>query len=233
MRPSITGALRRLGLPTLVLVNKIDRVGARQEDLLDDIRRLLTPHAIPLSRVTDIGTPAARVLSRPLDDLAAGTLAEVDTGVLAALAYGPPPTQDELWTALTARTGDGSVHPVCFGSAIGGQGVAAPAEGPTRPVPRPLSPADAAPRGTVFAVRTAPGSERTAHLRLYEGEMTYRQQRFLVRREAGRGTQDPRVPAPPGSPPVNASRVRTRHWFRPLRGSSLGTPATMPAIGPA
>ncbi|MFF3404706.1 tetracycline resistance ribosomal protection protein Otr(A) [Streptomyces sp. NPDC002742] len=182
--------LRRLGLPTLILVNKIDRAGARQEELLDDIRRLLTPYAIPLSRVTGIGTKAARVLPRPLDDLAAVTLAEVDTHVLATLVDGPSPTQDDLRTALTARTGDGSVHPVYFGSAIGGQGVAALAEGLTRLVPRPLSPADAAPRGTVFAVRTAPGGERTAYLRLYEGEVTHRQRLSLVRREADGRTRE-------------------------------------------
>ncbi|MET9897036.1 tetracycline resistance ribosomal protection protein Otr(A) [Streptomyces sp. NPDC006446] len=184
--------LRRLGLPTLILVNKIDRAGARQDDLLDDIRRLLTPHAVPLSRVEDIGTPRARVLERPLDDLVAGTLAEADPGVLAALVDGPPPTRDELWAALTARTGDGSVHPVFFGSAIGGQGVAALVEGLIRLIPRPLSPADTAPRGTVFAVRTAPGGERTAYLRLYEGEVTHRQRLSFVRRETDGRTREVR-----------------------------------------
>ncbi|MET9890859.1 tetracycline resistance ribosomal protection protein Otr(A) [Streptomyces sp. NPDC006465] len=183
-------SLRRLGLPTLILVNKIDRAGARQDDLLDDIRRLLTPHAVPLSRVEDIGTPAARVREHPLDDLAAGTLAEVDPGILAALVDGPPPTRDALRAALTARTGDGSVHPVFFGSAIGGQGVAALVEGLIQLIPRPLSPADAAPRGTVFAVRTAPGGERTAYLRLYEGEVTHRQRLSFVRRETDGRTRE-------------------------------------------
>ncbi|MYS53076.1 GTP-binding protein, partial [Streptomyces sp. SID6013] len=40
--------LRRLRLPTLVFVNKIDRAGARTDNLLDDVRRLLTPHVAPL-----------------------------------------------------------------------------------------------------------------------------------------------------------------------------------------
>jgi ribosomal protection tetracycline resistance protein len=184
--------LRRLGLPTLILVNKIDRAGARQEGLLDDIRRLLTPYAVPLAHVTDIGTPAARVRPRPLDDLAAGTLAEVDPDVLAALVDGPPPTPGRLWAALTARTGDGSAHPVFFGSALGGQGVAALVDGLIRLIPRPADPgnsAGAAPRGTVFAVRTAPGGGRTAYLRLYEGEVTRRQRLSFVRLEADGGTR--------------------------------------------
>ncbi|WP_406176553.1 tetracycline resistance ribosomal protection protein Otr(A) [Streptomyces sp. NBC_00996] len=184
--------LRRLGLPTLVFVNKIDRAGAREEGLLDDIRRRLTPYVVPLARVTDIGTGTARVLPRPLDDLAAGTLAEVDSGILAALVDGPPPTPDELWAALAARTADGSVHPVLFGSALGGQGVAELIEVVVRLIPRPTVPRAGEPRGTVFAVRPGPGGERTAYVRLYEGEVTRRERLTFLRREAdGRTTRVP------------------------------------------
>ncbi|MHB9855266.1 tetracycline resistance ribosomal protection protein Otr(A) [Streptomyces krungchingensis] len=186
--------LRRLGLPTLVFVNKIDRAGAREGTLLDDVRRLLTPYVVPLSRVSALGTPDARVLPRPLDDVAAGTLAEVDPGVLAALVDGPPPTPDELAAALAARTVDGSVHPVLFGSAIGGQGVADLVAQLIRLVPGPtvVPPSSGEPRGTVFAVRPGPGGDRTAWLRLYEGEVTQRQRLVFRRREPdGRTAQVP------------------------------------------
>ncbi|WP_028798647.1 tetracycline resistance ribosomal protection protein Otr(A) [Streptomyces sp. 142MFCol3.1] len=177
--------LRRLGLPTLVFVNKIDRAGAREGALLDDVRRLLTPYVVPLSRVSALGTPDARVLPRPLDDIAAGTLAEVDPGVLAALVDGPSPTPDELESALAARTADGSVHPVLFGSAIGGQGVAELVAQLIRLVPGPTvaSSSSGEPRGTVFAVRPGPGGDRTAWLRLYEGEVRQRQRLVFRRRE--------------------------------------------------
>ncbi|MEU1200628.1 tetracycline resistance ribosomal protection protein Otr(A) [Streptomyces sp. NPDC005813] len=186
--------LRRLGLPTLVFVNKIDRAGARDGALLDDVRRLLTPYVVPLSRVDALGTPDARVLPRPLDDAAAGTLAEVDPGVLAALVDGPPPTPDELEAALAARTADGSVHPVLFGSAIGGQGVADLVARLIRLLPGPTvaPPSPGEPRGTVFAVRPGPGGERTAWLRLYEGEVRQRQRLVFRRREPdGRTAQVP------------------------------------------
>ncbi|MFF1448366.1 tetracycline resistance ribosomal protection protein Otr(A) [Streptomyces sp. NPDC058274] len=182
--------LRRLRLPTLMFVNKIDRAGARGEELLAEIRRRLTPYVVPLTRAENSGTPYARVTPRPLDDLAAGTLAEVDPGVLAALVDGPAPTPDELTAALSARTAEGSVHPVYFGSALGGQGVAELVEGVTRLIPRPARPAPGEPRGTVFAVRPGPGGTRTAYLRLYAGEVAWRQRLTFVRREAdGRTTQ--------------------------------------------
>ncbi|GAA3811455.1 tetracycline resistance ribosomal protection protein Otr(A) [Streptomyces coacervatus] len=183
--------LRRLRLPTLVFVNKIDRAGARSAGLLADIRRRLTPYVAPLTDVTGIGTAGARVTARsPGDPQLAEALAELDPDVLAAVVDGPAPTPDNLRKVLAARTADGSFHPVFFGSALGGQGIAELVEGVTGLIPPAPTAAGAGPRGTVFAVRPAPGGERTAYLRLYDGEVTPRQRLTLLRREAdGRTTE--------------------------------------------
>ncbi|MBO4253716.1 tetracycline resistance ribosomal protection protein Otr(A) [Streptomyces griseorubiginosus] len=183
--------LRRLRLPTLVFVNKIDRAGARGEGLLADIRSRLTPYVAPLTDVTGIGTPDARVTPRPAADqrLAEG-LAEVDPGILAALVDGPEPTADDLSKALAAHTAAGSFHPVLFGSALGGQGVAGLVDTVIRLIPPAPTSGGAGPRGTVFAVRPGPGGERTAYLRLYDGEVARRQRLTFLRREAdGRTTE--------------------------------------------
>ncbi|MET7682405.1 tetracycline resistance ribosomal protection protein Otr(A) [Streptomyces sp. NPDC005423] len=182
--------LRRLRLPTFVLVNKIDRAGARAEGLLADVRRLLTPHIVPLTDVTGLGTAAARVLPRPLTDpvvraATAEALAEVDPGLLAAVVDGPEPAPDTVRAVLAARTSDGSCHPLYFGSALGGQGVPELVDGLLRLLPATSAPATASgpatPRGTVFAVRPGPGRERTAYLRLYDGVVAPRQ-RLTFRR---------------------------------------------------
>ncbi|MFE6956161.1 tetracycline resistance ribosomal protection protein Otr(A) [Streptomyces sp. NPDC057696] len=186
--------LRRLRLPTLVFVNKIDRVGARDEALLDEVRRRLTPHVVPLTEVHDAGTPHARTEPRRLTDPAvraavAEALAEVDESVLAGLVDGPEPTIADLRRALAARTADGTVHPVLFGSALGGQGVAQLVQEIPRLIPLPpVAPSpEAAPRGTVFAVRRGPSGERVAYLRLHEGEVTERQ-RVTFLRDASDGS---------------------------------------------
>ncbi|WP_416530326.1 tetracycline resistance ribosomal protection protein Otr(A) [Streptomyces coelicoflavus] len=185
--------LRRLRLPTLVFVNKIDRAGARTDNLLDDVRRLLTPHVAPLTEVAGAGTAHARVTRRPPDGRTAEALAEVDPDVLAALVDGPEPTARDLAAALCARTADGSFHPLFHGSALGGQGVAELVEGlvtlvPAAPGGTAAGPLE--PRGTVFAVRPGPAGERRAYLRLYAGEVRPRRRLTFLRREAdGRTTE--------------------------------------------
>ncbi|MFI7422329.1 GTP-binding protein [Nonomuraea sp. NPDC049684] len=51
--------LRRLRLPTLICVNKIDRMGAREAGVLAEIRRWLSPRVVPLNTVSGIGGPSA------------------------------------------------------------------------------------------------------------------------------------------------------------------------------
>ncbi|MGR3931626.1 tetracycline resistance ribosomal protection protein Otr(A) [Streptomyces sp. BRA346] len=181
-------ALRRLGLPVLLFVNKIDRVGARQTELLADIRRLLAPHIACMTDVRDLGTRSARTRPRSLDDVDVRTeiaeaLAEADDALLARLVDGPLPSPAEVRAALAAATAEGRAHPVYFGSALSGEGVAALVDGVVRLVP-PIRAGDGgtAPRGTVFAVERAAGSAtKTAYLRLFSGELTVRQHLTLHR----------------------------------------------------
>ncbi|KUL44229.1 GTP-binding protein [Streptomyces violaceusniger] len=155
--------LRRLRLPVLLFINKIDRAGARDAALLADIRRTLAPHLLPLTAVRELGTRNAYVRSRSLDDPgmrteAAEVLAELDDAMLARVVDGPLPSAEEVWAALAARTAEGLVHPVFFGSALSGQGVGALVEGVTRLVPP--APGGAEPRGTIFAVERGGGGAR-------------------------------------------------------------------------
>jgi ribosomal protection tetracycline resistance protein len=74
-------ALRRLGVPTLIFVNKIDRAGARPDAALRAIGERLTPAVVALSAVRGAGTPAARPVA--CTDGWADVLADHD-------AAGPP-----------------------------------------------------------------------------------------------------------------------------------------------
>ncbi|MFF1295740.1 MULTISPECIES: tetracycline resistance ribosomal protection protein Otr(A) [unclassified Streptomyces] len=224
--------LRRLRLPTLVFVNKIDRPGARAESLLQDIRYKLTPHVAPIGTVRGLGTPGARVTSLGYGDELAESLADIDADLLAAVVDGPAPTPDDLHQALAAHTADGSFHPVLFGSALGGQGVSDLVESVVRLIPPAPTTGTTTPRGTVFAVRPGPGGERRAYLRLYDGEVTERQRLTFRRRDADDRTREVsgRVThldvTGGGSGPLTAGNIAALRGLAGVRvGDRLGEPA--------
>ncbi|WP_069814409.1 elongation factor G [Streptomyces sp. TP-A0874] len=184
--------LRGMGLPTLVFVNKIDRPGARQDDLLTDIQRKLAPDIIAMTAVRGLGTAAARTVPESLADPAFGSrlaevLAENDEALLARLVDGPILTPEELHTALADHTAMGRVHPVYFGSALSGEGVGALVDGLTSLVPPAYSASDAGgrePRGIVFALERGPSGRKTHYLRLFSGELAPRQRVTFHRRRS-------------------------------------------------
>jgi len=166
--------LRKLRLPTLIFVNKIDRVGARGDELLADIARLLTPHAVALGTVRDLGTPDADVV--PSLDPAA--LADHDDALLAMLVDGVVPPADRLWAALRAQTAAAQVYPLYFGCALSGAGVGALVDGVRRLLPPAPAPEERL-RGRVFAM-----DRGTAYVRSYGGQLRARQRVTVYRQTA-------------------------------------------------
>src|SRR5690348_10334396 len=124
------GALQRLGVPTLIFVNKIDRAGALDEVLLGRIRERLSPDIVAMGEVTDLGLRRAAFRPfGPQDGAFAARLcerlAEHDEDLLAAFVGGETPPYAELRASLAAQTAACQMHPVFFGSAITGAGVEA------------------------------------------------------------------------------------------------------------
>src|SRR5918999_161045 len=121
--------LRRLRIPTLLFVNKIDRTGALDDGVLRAIADRLTPSVIPMGSVRDLGTRAARFAPYGAADAGfaarlADLLADHDDAFLAAWLEGEAPVPyGRLRGELAAQTGRALVHPVFFGSAITGAGV--------------------------------------------------------------------------------------------------------------
>ena len=82
-------ALRRLGIPALLFVNKIDRAGAGEERVLRAIAARLSPAVVPMGLAFGLGTRAAGFTSWGEADAGARArlaeiLAERDEGILAA-----------------------------------------------------------------------------------------------------------------------------------------------------
>jgi ribosomal protection tetracycline resistance protein len=167
-------SLQRLRLPTLLFVNKIDRVGAQESTLLRAIADRLTPSVVAMGTTQDLGSRTADFVPFGPTELDFTPLADHDDRVLAALVGETAPCYDRLCRALVEQIEQAKVHPVFFGSAITGAGVDALTEGITELLPAAGGAADRPLAGTVFKVDRGPAGERVAYVRLFGGTLRVR-----------------------------------------------------------
>ena len=173
-------ALRRLGLPALIFVNKIDRGGAEPQRVLRDIAAKLTPAVVPMGTVHGAGTRDAGFRRYSAGDAEfaaalADLLADHDDRFLAAyLADEATASYPRLRAGLAGQTRAGRVHPVFFGSAITGAGTGALAAGLTRLLPAAGGDADGPVSGRVFKVERGPAGEKIAWVRMFSGTVAVR-----------------------------------------------------------
>ena len=167
--------LRRLRIPTLLFVNKIDRAGARDEALLRSMAEKLTPAIVPMCSVGGLGTRGATVLSYGAADAGftarlLDVLADRDESLLAAYIDDEAAVSyDRLRAELAAQSGRALVHPVFFGSAITGAGVDALIDGIRELLPAAEGDAGGPVSGTVFKVERGPAGEKVAYVRMFSG----------------------------------------------------------------
>jgi ribosomal protection tetracycline resistance protein len=138
-------ALQRLHVPTLLFVNKIDRVGADPERVLDEIEQRLTPEIVPMGSAAGLGTRAASFA-----------------------AFGP--ADDDL--AERARAGE--LHPVYFGSALIGAGVQEVMGGIAGLLPARSGDGDGPLSARVFKIERGPTGDRIAYTRVFSGTVHVR-----------------------------------------------------------
>ncbi|RCG28650.1 GTP-binding protein [Sphaerisporangium album] len=173
-------ALRRLRIPTLIFINKIDRRGAHPGRVLDQIRDTLTPDVVAMGAAHDLGTPAARFTTRGPGDGAfttalADLLARHDDALLASWLKDPAAVPyARLRAALADQTRRALAHPVFAGSAVTGAGVDALTAGLVELLPAAAGDAAAPVSGRVFKVERGPAGEKIAYVRMFSGTLRTR-----------------------------------------------------------
>jgi ribosomal protection tetracycline resistance protein len=233
-------ALRRLGVPTLVFVNKIDRGGADCARVTAAVSRRLSPAIVPMGTVERQGTRSARFIPSARDDPAfrarvGEVLADQDEVLLAAYVeddLGVPPGE------LAAQTRRARVHPVFFGSAITGAGITALLDGLVELLPTDAGDVEQPVSGSIFKVERGPAGEKVAYVRLFSG--TLRPRDILHCGHIGRGGVDEKVTAISvfeGDSWTRGTRLRAGEigklsgLARARVGDAFGPPGTVGAVG--
>jgi ribosomal protection tetracycline resistance protein len=139
--------LQNLKIPTIIFVNKIDRTGARYDELLQNIAEKLTPSITPMGTTRGLGVQSAEF---ELYD-----------------RFSSP--YEQLHRELAEQTKRALTHPVLFGSAMTGAGVDSLIAHLTELLPIATGLANDPPSGSVFKIERSAGGEKVAYVRMFSG----------------------------------------------------------------
>ncbi|GLV59293.1 tetracycline resistance protein [Dictyobacter sp. S3.2.2.5] len=174
--------LAKLGIPTIIFINKIDRRGAQSASLIQHIKEKLTERVLPLSTPEKIGTKEAFIVEhRFCRDTTPTFLEECiemltlnDDRLLAAYLRDEPLPEEQIRTALTKQVREANLYPIFFGSAITGIGVAELLTGVATFFPTNSGLKEAPLSGVVFKIEKETASEKIAYVRLFSGSINVR-----------------------------------------------------------
>ena len=231
-------ALQRLRIPVIIFVNKIDRGGAQYGGVLRGISERLTPAIIAMGSAHGLGTrgagftpygPEEATFTAGLADLLTGH----DDALLAAYVDDEAAvTYRRLRRELAVQAGQALVHPVFFGSALTGAGVAALTAGIREFLPAAGGDADGPVSGTVFKVERGPAGEKIAYARMFSGTLRVRDRLRLSGDGAGKVTAISVFERGPAAAraSVAAGQIGKLWGLRDVRiGDTLGAARTAPA----
>jgi ribosomal protection tetracycline resistance protein len=156
-------ALRRLRIPTLLFVNKMDRLGADFDRVLDEVSERLTPAVVATSSLGDDVAAAIEVLAEHDDTLLAAYVDDETTV-----------TRSRVRDAVAAQSRQALVHPVFSGSATTGAGVDALMAGIVHLLPSAVGAPDDPASGTVFKIERGLAGEKIAYVRMFSGTVRTR-----------------------------------------------------------
>jgi ribosomal protection tetracycline resistance protein len=162
-------ALRRLNVPTIFFVNKVDRSGADPGRTIRQIQRHLTESVVTLSAVHNPGTANARVEAVGREALCA-ELAGYDDALLKDWVEQGLPSNERLWQSL----GQGLVSAVLAGSARTAVGVEQLIDAVLQLFPISSSDSNSPTSGQVFKIERSSKRARVCSIRLRTGSLAVR-----------------------------------------------------------
>ncbi|MGG4401362.1 translation factor GTPase family protein [Paenibacillus amylolyticus] len=180
---AIWHALRSLRIPTIIYINKMDRIGASAPAVMEQIRSTLSPFACEIQayQLHEDSFHGIDSLWNPnQDSLSDGTpsipglveiLAELDEEVMEAYIQETPLSQRDLNEAFLRYVHQGEMFPVCYGASGKGIGVTALLDAVLAFLPPPAQPVDSPVSGVVFKIERDRTMGRTAYVRMYGGSL--------------------------------------------------------------
>lgn len=180
-------ALSLMHLPTLIYVNKADRVGASLRDVVSDLKTSLHKNIVPVqvpqgteqefSGCVDIFRQQVDTIDPSVDEALTHVheiLAENDDSLLSAFIEGQTMNCTELKAKLMAETAAGLAFPLLYGASLKGIGIEDLMDAMVTYLPSSSRDVDGPVSGVVFKIEQDKTHGRAAYVRLFAGTIKNR-----------------------------------------------------------
>lgn len=169
--------LKQLRIPTIIFINKIDRMGADVKGVLDEMKSSLSENILSIQTVSSSESEGL-VLSEPFEydeDEAINCISLVNEGFMEEYLEGRSFTKTELDEAIMRSSRKGLVYPVLMGSALNNLGVDNLLSNIETLLPVNQPKEDEELSGIVFKINRNKDGAKQLYVRLYGGELYNRQ----------------------------------------------------------
>ena len=168
-------ALVEMGIPTIIFVNKIDRMGANPGEILNSLHREFSAKIIPINDYVDPGEKNAS--TQPLEVFAEDSILELceadETLAEIYLETGQAP-KEKLLEVLGKETAAANFYPLIYGTAISAIGIDTLMEAVQDFLPTPAVEADLS--GIIYKIEHDKTLGKMAHVRLFGGQIKTREE---------------------------------------------------------
>ena len=173
---TIWHALEALNIPTIIFVNKIDRIGANITAVLDSLQHDFSPNMVLLNHAQKEGELDATVteLNDVLQNDLVESIAEKDDALLEKYLNEETISPDTLQIALTKCVTNREIFPVLCGSAKNSIGIENLLNAIATYFPDANTNTSTSPSGVIFRIDHDPKHGRIAGIRLYAGQLKTR-----------------------------------------------------------
>lgn len=177
-------ALKQTKIPTVIFINKIDRIGADITKVMEQIQLMTGGRALCVEIVTAQSDKDSKITSfyeKNQDKLIEGLrnhicefLAEYDDNILEKIVLGQSVSTDEMQAAITKLSSNGDIFPVFDGTALRGIGVQNILDGIINYLPEPSIEGYEDVTGVAYKIYRGVVGGKAVHTRLYEGSVKVR-----------------------------------------------------------
>jgi len=174
-------ALREMNIPTIIFLNKIDRMGCDPGVVLQDLQKEFSSGIIPINTYVNHGGTDVSVASCPISEDGILELCENDEELAAEYLENGMVSPEVVTASLINQTKNGTAFPLIYGAAAIGVGVEPLMDAIKTYLPsNPVAP-EGELSGIVYKIEHDKSVGKIAHIRLFEGTIQNRDTVTLFR----------------------------------------------------